>query len=135
MLKIRIFSPGKTKAPWLESALKDYEKRLSKTVKIHWKNNYRGLEKENNYCCLDPEGKSMNSLAFSKLIYKIFEKNGSKLNVVIGDAHGICESIKIKASHVISLSKLTFTHQLSRLILLEQLYRAIQIEKGKPYHK
>lgn len=135
MLKIKIFSPGKTKDEWLSTALAEYEKRLSKDLSIEWIYGYQGLEKEHSYLCLDPQGESFTSPAFSKFLYKKFEESGSRLTIVIGESEGIPEEIKEKANRLISFSPLTFTHQMTRLILLEQLYRAVQIEKGSAYHK
>jgi len=135
MLKIKIFSPGKTKEEWLSHALTEYEKRLSKELSIEWIPSYEGLKKERYYLCLDPQGQSYTSLEFSKFLYKAFETGGARLNFVIGGPEGIPEPIRSNAYQLISLSKLTFTHQMVRLILLEQLYRAVQIEKGTEYHK
>ncbi|MCB1107387.1 MAG: 23S rRNA (pseudouridine(1915)-N(3))-methyltransferase RlmH [Chlamydiia bacterium] len=131
-LKIKIFSPGKTKEKWLQEGLAEYEKRLG-GIEIEW--DYKTLPQKAPFICLDPRGKSYSSTTFSEFLYKEFEKEGSRLTFVIGDADGLPSHLLEKASHVITLSKLTFTHQLARLILLEQIYRATQIYHNTPYHK
>ena len=135
MLKIKIFSPGKTKESWLIAALSEYEKRLSKELSIEWIPSFEGLKRVPRFICLDPQGTMFSSPEFSKFLYHHFEKEGARLHFVIGESEGIPQEILSKASHKISFSKLTFTHQMARLILLEQLYRAVQIEKGTAYHK
>ena len=135
MLKIKIFSPGKIKDSWLSKALSEYEKRLSKDLVIEWFSSFEGLKKVRRFICLDLQGEMLSSSGFSKFLYNNFEKEGARLNFVIGESEGIPQHILSKAIHRISFSKLTFTHQMIRLILLEQLYRAVQIEKGTAYHK
>ena len=132
-LKIKIFSPGKTKEPWLQDALAEYEKRLTGSIAIEWDHqNFRG---EGSYICLDPNGIQQTSPDFSDFLYREFEKQGSRLTFVIGSPSGLPSNIVHRASHSISFSKMTFTHQHIRLLLLEQIYRAFQIHKGTHYHK
>lgn len=133
MLKLKIISPGKMKEAWLEEALGEYEKRLTGTVSIEWI--LKEIKPDSSYICLDPNGTSMSSPNFSKFIYKEWERCGSRLTFVIGGPTGLSPQIIQNASHLISLSELTFTHQQTRLILLEQIYRATQIKKGTNYHK
>ncbi|EME26055.1 uncharacterized protein Gasu_63000 [Galdieria sulphuraria] len=82
--------------------------------------------------CLDSSGSVINSIEFKKLLYDSFEKG--KVNFVIGGSLGLPETLK-RRGKLISLSSLTFTHQMTRLILVEQIYRATQIHKGTAYHK
>jgi len=140
-MKVKIFSIHKTKEKWLKMALDEYEKRLSKDIEIEWKisKNEKDLEKkvlnENFYICLDEKEKILTSLDFSKKIFNFFENQKSNISFVIGSDTGLSKKIKDKANFFLSLSKLTFTHQMVRLILLEQLYRAFQIFKNTKYHK
>ncbi|MBU6148723.1 MAG: 23S rRNA (pseudouridine(1915)-N(3))-methyltransferase RlmH [Verrucomicrobia bacterium] len=141
MIEIRIYSVGKNKDEWLSTALTEYEKRLKTDAKIHWilcKNDSE-LEKlvslELEWIALDPEGKMYSSEDFSQLLHKHIETWGKKLVFVIGSSEGLTPFLKTKAKLLLSLSKLTFTHQITRLILLEQVYRAVQIGKNTPYHK
>lgn len=133
MLKIKIITPGKMKERWLEEALAEYEKRLTGSIFIEWV--LKEVKPDSPYICLHPEGESFTSLEFSKFLYKEWEKQGSRLTIIIGGPTGLSSQILKGASHLISLSNLTFTHQHTRLILLEQIYRATQIEKGTDYHK
>jgi len=92
--------------------------------------------------CLDENGKRMNSIAFSALLHQLLEQGGSRLTIVIGGAEGLPldlrpgtqQSTKHSTQHV-SLSKLTFTHQMARVLLAEQVYRAVEIKRGSAYHK
>lgn len=140
MLKIKIISIGKTKEKWLEDAVNEYTKRLQHQVTIDclWaKDNAQLLEwaqKEATLIALDPQGKLYTSEVFSQFINDQWEKQGSRLTMIIGGADGLPPEIKQKA-FLISLSPLTFTHQMTRLILIEQIYRALEIQKGSNYHK
>ena len=140
MYHLRILSIGKTKEPWLEQALDEYLKRLQPVLSVEfvWAKNDLQLvglaSKESALICLDAEGKLMNSAQFSTFILKEFEKAGSHLSLVIGGAEGLPQILKGKYP-LISLSPLTFTHQMVRLIVLEQIYRALEIARGSRYHK
>lgn len=141
MLKIKIITIGKTKEPWLQQASEEYQKRLQKKILIEWilcKNSEHlqiCLEKENVFICLDPKGKQMTSEEFSSFLFSTFDDTGARITLVIGGAEGLSEQIKKQSKGLISLSKMTFTHQITRLILLEQIYRALEIQKGSGYHK
>ncbi len=141
MLKIKVLSIGKIKHSWLQLALDEYTKRLTKAATVKWilVKNLNDLDtavlKEPAPISLDPQGISCTSVEFSALIQKEMIKQGSRLTFVIGGDKGLSPAIKAHASILLSLSKLTFTHQMTRLILLEQIYRAFEIQKGSPYHK
>ncbi|MBM3195111.1 MAG: 23S rRNA (pseudouridine(1915)-N(3))-methyltransferase RlmH, partial [Chlamydiae bacterium] len=90
---------------------------------------------ESGWIALDPEGTTFTSEAFSSFLLKQVETDGKKLVLVIGGSDGLTPFLKSKAKSLLSLSKLTFTHQITRLVLIEQLYRAIEIGKNSPYHK
>jgi 23S rRNA (pseudouridine1915-N3)-methyltransferase len=134
MLKIKIIAVGKCKEQWLKEAIAEYEKRLSSTLALTWVE-VREAEIEPGGIALDPKGDSLDSVSFSQKLMSLFEKQGSKLSFSIGGPDGLSPLLLQKASFRWSLSPLTFTHQLTRLILVEQLYRALQIAKGSPYHK
>ncbi|PIS01694.1 MAG: 50S rRNA methyltransferase [Chlamydiae bacterium CG10_big_fil_rev_8_21_14_0_10_35_9] len=141
MLKVKIISIGKNKEKWLIEAINEYEKRLSSAIQFEWiflKNNLSlsDYTEKMPFIALDPMGKEFESISFSKQIFKMFEENHSRLNFVIGSSDGIPKEILKKSFFKISLSKLTFTHQITRLILIEQIYRAYQIQHGsKSYQK
>jgi len=140
MIKVKIYSVGKTKELWLEQALEEYFKRLTGQMEISclWAKNDEQLvqlvEKEGVVICLDPQGKQFNSVEFSKFLQKKIESSGARLTFVIGGADGLPPLFKEKYP-LISLSRLTFTHQLTRLVLIEQIYRAFTLIQGIPYHK
>jgi 23S rRNA (pseudouridine1915-N3)-methyltransferase len=138
--KIRILSIGKTKEAWLENALQEYVKRLQGTVSIEfeWLRNEDQLllfaKKEPLLICLDEKGVLMTSEQFAGFLKKNLEQGGARLAIVIGGAEGLPSPLK--AHHaLVSLSPMTFTHQLTRLVLLEQIYRAMEINKGSRYHR
>lgn len=140
MYKITIFSVGKTKEPWLLSALEEYEKRLSSLIEIQWvfvkkPEQLASLLEDVSFIALTPEAKQFTSEEFSLELYKALEKQGSRLAFLIGGADGIDPKLLAKAFKAISFSKMTFTHQMVRLLLVEQIYRASEIQKGSNYHK
>ena len=140
MYKVKVFSIGKTKERWLSEAIDFYVKRLQGTMTIDWifakddKGLLQLLEKETHIILLDEKGLTLSSKDFSLKLIKSLEESGSRLSLVIGGADGLPATLK-DLYPSISLSKLTFTHQIARLILIEQLYRAVQIDSGTPYHK
>lgn len=141
MIKIKIFTVSKHKHAWLEEALSSYEKRLRSFSHITWqlfkseKDLEKHVEREKNFICLDPTGVEYTSEQFAQFINQNIEQKGPKLSFVIGGANGLLNETKDSAEHIISLSKLTFTHQMTRLILIEQLYRSFEIARNSPYHK
>ena len=141
MLKLTIITIGKVKETWLQTALAEYTKRLKVAIEIHWKlaKDEKQFEEwlsiEPDYIALDPRGELCSSEALSRFLFQEWEKQGSRLTFAIGGHSGFNGQMRQKARKLLSLSSLTFTHQLTRLILLEQLYRALEIRRGSPYHK
>lgn len=140
MPRVKIISPGKVKEPWLELALKEYVKRLRSTLEIEfvWTKDdaqlIRLVEKEGRVICLDAAGDAMDSEGFSVFLQRELELSGSRVVFVIGGADGLPPGFKERYP-LVSLSRLTLTHQCARLILIEQIYRACEIQKGSSYHK
>lgn len=136
MIRIKILSIGKTREAWLEEAIAEYTKRLSPDAQIQFvwakddDNLLELIQKEQSVICLDAAGKSLTSEQFSSLL----QREGSRITFVIGGAEGLPPILK-EQFPLISLSPMTFTHQMTRLILLEQIYRAFQIAKRTKYHK
>ena len=141
MYKIEIISVGKVKEKWLKEALGEYEKRLQKELQITWtltKNEnslLELLEKTNNFLLLDVQGQEYSSQEFSSLLFEELETGGSRLSLAIGGPKGVPLTIKRKAKKSLSLSKMTFTHQMARLLVAEQIYRAFEIKNNSNYHK
>lgn len=140
MLRIKILSVGKTKEAWLEQALQEYLKRLQGRASFEfiWAKDDKQLldlaSRESLLVCLDVEGVMMNSEQFATFLHDKLQQGGSRLTLVIGGAEGLPPQLK-QSTTLISLSPLTLTHQLTRLVLLEQIYRAFEIAKGSKYHK
>ena len=84
---------------------------------------------------LDLNKKELDSEGFSAYLIKKLEDNGSSISFVIGGSYGLSDALKTRVNDSISLSKFTFLHQMSRLILLEQIYRAFKIYNNETYHK
>lgn len=140
MLKLKIITIGKTKEDWLDQALNEYIKRLRPILSIEFrivKSNEQlltSVQKENLCICLDPKGVKFTSEAFASYLETKFIEGKSQLSIVIGGAEGLPEELK-KHPHLVSFSDMTMTHQLVRLMLIEQVYRAFEILKGSKYHK
>jgi 23S rRNA (pseudouridine1915-N3)-methyltransferase len=133
--KIKIFCVGKTLSGYLEEGVELYTKRLKANAEIQWvilksdKELFQEI-KDISYYCFDVLGISHSSESFSKII-----SSEVSHNFVIGGAFGIPKEILLKAKGLISFSKFTFPHELVRLLVIEQLYRAVEIAKNTPYHK
>lgn len=140
MIQITIFSIGKTKEPWLEEALSMYEKRLTGKVRFVFSfakddtQLERWLEEEKNVILLDLQGKQVTSEEFCSYLFGVLEKSHPKIAFAIGGPEGFNKQTKEKYPKI-CLSKLTFTHQMARLVLVEQVFRSLEMRKGSQYHK
>jgi 23S rRNA (pseudouridine1915-N3)-methyltransferase len=139
MFKIKIISVGKTKEAWLDAALEEYVKRLKPLAALEfiWAKNDDQLvllvQKEPLVICLDPGGTLHDSEQFAGLLMRKLQEGGSRLCLVIGGPEGLPPDLKQNA--LLSLSPMTMTHQIVRLVLIEQIYRAFEMAKGSKYHK
>ena len=143
---IKILCIGKIKESFYQDAIKEYMKRLSKYHKViieelpdsnKQKEEELLLKKINTKdynIVLDIEGKMLNSIELSNHIDKTFQIN-SNITFIIGGSDGLTEKVKEIADFKLSFSKLTFPHQLFRVILLEQNYRSFKILNHETYHK
>ena len=145
MIKINIVSVGKIKEEFYRSAVAEYIKRLSRFAKVEVREIAEGknLEEEaegilravKGYSfALCIEGKKLSSENLAKEIKKLCDK-GEEITFVIGSSCGLANSVKERADFKLSFSDMTFPHQLMRVILLEQIYRAFMINSGSEYHK
>ncbi|MEN9654792.1 MAG: ribosomal large subunit methyltransferase [Chlamydiota bacterium] len=136
MFKIKIVTTGQVKESWLKEALLDYERRMQGRLKIEWclaiSEEKIGKLIDGPYIALDIEGDMLSSGGVHEKLYNSW---GARPMFVIGGASGLRAEIKQRAFFRWSLSRLTLTHQMTRLILAEQLYRALEIEQQTPYHK
>lgn len=145
MIKINIVCVGKIKEEFYRSAAAEYLKRLSrfarveikelpecKTLKDESVNILKAVKGYTVALCV--EGESMSSPALADKIKSLCDK-GSEMSFVIGSSCGLDDDVKRAADLRLSFSEMTFPHQLMRVILLEQIYRAFMINTGSEYHK
>lgn len=140
---IRIIAGGKKHQKWVEEAITEYEKRLRKPFDLSWEfvEEEKLLKKLNpwpftgrDFCIIcDERGKNISSDEYSSLIQNAI-CSSKNITILIGGAYGFPEEIRAKADFLWSFSKLVFPHQIARLIVAEQLYRASEIAKGSHYH-
>jgi len=132
--RLAIYAIGKIKKIWIRDGINQYKKRMPELIINELKTfNIKSLKSNNNIIvCLSEEGKQFNSVELSSLLLNFKNK---KINFLIGDPNGISSDIKEKSDIILSLSPLTFPHELARLILIEQIYRAISISNNSPYHR
>lgn len=160
MININIICIGKLKEDYLRSACAEYEKRLGAFCKLRITElaparlpenpndaqieaalayeSERILSKissSDTVFALCIEGKEISSESFSKEIEKCAVSGLSSLCFIIGGSHGLAPSVKNRAGFRLSMSPMTFPHQLARVMLLEQIYRAFMISSGGKYHK
>lgn len=137
MFKVKIFAVGRSKEAWLDVALSEYEKRLQGRLEIEWllaKDDASLIalaRKEPLLIALDLKGEPLSSEGFCEKWMRL----GTRSAFAIGGPDGLPADILKGARLRWSLSPLTFTNQMVRLILVEQLYRALEIASGTPYHK
>ena len=131
--KLSIYAIGKIKKPWIREGINQYKKRMPDLIINESKSfNLDNIRNNNIVIALSEEGEYFTSFELTSLFLNF--KN-QKINFLIGDADGIPSEIKNKSNLLLSLSPLTFPHELARLILLEQIYRAISISNNSPYHR
>ena len=132
--RLSINAIGKIKKNWIRDGINQYKKRMPDLIINELKSfNINNLRLNNNIIiCLSEEGKQFNSIELTSLLLNFKNK---KIIFLIGDADGISSDVKKQSDLLLSLSPLTFPHELARLILLEQIYRAISISNNSPYHR
>lgn len=159
MMEVNIITVGKIKENYIINGINEYSRRLSSycnlniievkeakidkdnqkaSERIKKKEGQRLLDKlpDRGYdIALDASGKPMTSEGLAKSINNLQVQGYSRLNFIIGGSLGLSGELLEKVDYSLSLSRMTFTHQMIRLILLEQLYRAFKIKAGEPYHK
>ncbi len=145
MMKITVVCVGRLKEAYWREACAEYEKRLSRFCKLELKElperaSLREeaadiLKKLQGYVLvLAVEGREMSSEEFAFSLKKL-QDEGRELTLVVGSSCGLDGAVKDAADGLVSFSKMTFPHQMFRVVLLEQLYRAFMINSGAEYHK
>ena len=131
--RLSINAIGKIKKNWIREGITQYKKRMPDLIINEYKIfNTDNIPTNEIIISLTEEGKSYSSIELTSILLNFKNK---KINFFIGDADGISSEIKDKSHLLLSLSPLTFPHELARLILLEQIYRAISISNNSPYHR
>ncbi len=155
-MKITLINIGKTDISNVNEGVKLYEKRIKKYIpfeiiylpdiksrrnvnvrqqqETEGKSILKAIEKADHIILLDEKGKEYSSVEFSGHMQELMNRSVKHLIFVTGGPYGFSEEVYARASELISLSRMTFSHQLVRLIFTEQLYRAMTIIKGEPYH-
>ena len=158
-MKIKVYCIGKIKEQYLKDGINEYLKRISSysnieivevnDSKVKDNPNQSDIEKAKNeegdrvlklikndfLIGLDMNKQELTSEEFSKFLEKKLVEGGSNISFVIGGSYGLSDALKKRCNTSISLSKMTFLHQMTRLILLEQIYRAFKILNNETYHK
>lgn len=145
MQKVNIVCVGKIKEAFYRDAVTEYAKRLSRFVTFTVREiaEGRSLEEEGEsilhaakgfIIALCIEGKKMSSEGLAAEMKKLSDR-GSEVTFIIGSSCGLCDKVKAAAHLKLSFSDMTFPHQLMRVILCEQIYRAYMINSGSEYHK
>ena len=150
---IKIITVGSIKENYLKEAIEEYKKRLSKytnlemievkdeglldeekTLSVEKEKIEKHMNPKDYVITLEIEGKEMTSVEFAEKFDQIMMEN-SNITFIIGGSVGLSEDIKKQANLHLSFSKMTFPHQLFRVLLLEQIYRAFKINHHESYHK
>lgn len=154
-MRLVILCPGKIREPWLQAGVDEYIRRLSRYAQVSiqtvddvpdsWPT-AKALEEEGRrmlsklrpqsfVVALDLKGQQPDSPELAKLLPEWLRLGGSEVVFIIGGSNGMAPEIIQRAQARLCLSRMTFTHQMTRLLLLEQCYRAFKIDAGEPYHK
>ena len=154
-MKITLLAIGKTNSAEIRNIVDDYSKRISRYVKfeaVYIENNQqkfsdnekqktkegelilKKLQSGDYLILLDERGKEFNSVQFAEQLNLLFNQSIKNICFVIGGAYGFSEEVYARSNTKISLSRMTFSHQIIRAIFTEQLYRAFTIINNEPYH-
>lgn len=150
----KILCIGKIKEEYLTKGILEYQKRingftkleitelkeyntpdLSKNIENEGKEILSRIKNNDYVISLEIEGNEMDSVTFSKYLENLSTYGKSRIIFVIGGSNGLSNEVKQRSNYAISFSKMTFPHQLMRLIFMEQMYRALTIINNKEYHK
>ena len=159
MLQVTVISVGTLKENYLKDAVAEYKKRLTQYARVEEINIKEetikneddaseieralsaegekilaAIPKDSYKIAMCVEGRELDSPALASLIREAGDTKG-RIALIIGSSHGMCDAVKKSCDYRLSLSKLTFPHQLMRVILMETLYRSFTIIAGKKYHK
>lgn len=154
-MKIRVLAVGKMQEAWLREAQQEYLKRISRFAEIEIcevaeaadhlplkkqlqteaERILKQLEAQDFVIALDLAGRKMDSPGLAANLQRWLEEGGAKIHFVIGGSNGFHDSFLQRANFRMSMGEMTFPHQLARVMLLEQIFRAFKIQRGEKYHK
>lgn len=159
MLKINIICVGTIKEQYLKDAISEYKKRLSKYASINieevkeariesfdnellikktldeeGERVLKKINKDDYLILVDLHGKEITSTEFAEVMSNLKNKGCSTIDFVIGGTLGLSDQLRNRSNYKLCLSKMTFPHQLTRVILLEQIYRTFKINNNESYH-
>ena len=159
-MKLRVICTGKLKERFYTEAVDEFKKRLTRFCELEIVElpdeqvaddpSPAEIERVKNIECrrmadklaqgefviaLDPRGKELSSEQLALKLSEIMLSGGSRIAFLIGGSHGLTDELRGQADMVLSFSKMTFPHQIFRIMLLEQVYRAFKIINNEPYHK
>ena len=155
-MKIPLLTVGKTDKAWVRQGMDNYVSRMKhdfpfSVVEIPELKNVSSLSEEqiktkegelilknlrptDDVILLDERGREYSSMEFAKVLQDKISYTGKDIVFIIGGAYGFSEAVRQRAGGKMSLSRMTFSHQMVRAIIIEQLYRAFTIMRGEPYH-
>ncbi|MCR5610306.1 MAG: 23S rRNA (pseudouridine(1915)-N(3))-methyltransferase RlmH [Clostridiales bacterium] len=159
-MKIRVIAVGRLKEKFYTDAVNEFSKRLSRFAEVEivevaddrvpndpspaeiekvkeaeCERIASKLNKDDFVIALDPRGKQFSSEELAGTLSELMLNGRSRIAFVIGGSHGLTDGIRKNADLTLSFSKMTFSHQVFRVMLMEQIYRAFKILSGEPYHK
>ncbi len=152
-MKVNIVCVGKIKEKFFTDAIAEYQKRLSRfcnfnIIEVDEASKIDNLEKKSEaegnlllakctgvVVCLDGKGKMLSSPEIAEFIKKKEVSGNSEMTFVIGGSNGLSQAVLKRADLILSFGNITYPHQLFRVVLSEQIYRAFTILNGLPYHK
>lgn len=139
-MKIRVLFTGKTVDPWIKEGVAEYAARLRHYVPfelVELRDDdqiLKSLKRSDHLVLLDERGETFSSLDWARNLEQKAAHLPKDLVFVIGGPYGFSPAVQNRCQERLSLSRMTFSHQLVRLVFLEQLYRAFTIIRGEPYH-
>jgi 23S rRNA (pseudouridine1915-N3)-methyltransferase len=142
LVKLKVAWVGKTKESAIQSLTEEYLKRIGRYVPVEGRTikdetalkNIGGRGVRSFLVLLDSRGKQLSSEELAKFLGSYQDQSSAPLVFVVGPANGFSEESRQSASLLLSLGRMTLAHELARVVLLEQIYRAFTILKGHPYH-
>ena len=146
-MKINLVTIGKLKEKFLVEGVEEYLRRIKnfakvdvreisecRTVDEEGKKLLAQVPRDSFLIVLDVAGVELTSEQLAEKISALTLRGVSDITFIIGGAFGLSDEVRQAANFLLSLSKMTFTHQMARLIIVEQIYRAFKINRGEPYH-